>query len=78
MLRVNQSCNKFRFKIQQFPFKGTTYFADGMTLNCARSMSLLFFTLIASFSNEKAVFIIGVLLKLEIRKEKWDSYSLIG
>ena len=41
-------------------------------------MSLLFFTLIASFSNEKAVFIIGVLLKLEIRKEKLNSYSLIG
>ena len=41
-------------------------------------MSLLFFTLIASFSNEKAVFIIGVLPKLKIRQELYDSFSLTG
>ena len=41
-------------------------------------MSLSFFTLINSFLNKKAGFIIGVLLKLKIRQEKWGIFSLIG
>lgn len=38
----------------------------------------LFFILNASFLDGKAVFISGVLPKLKIREEKWDTLALIG
>ena len=41
-------------------------------------MSLSFFILDASFLVGKVVFIIGVLSKLKIRQEKWDTFALIG
>lgn len=49
-----------------------------MTLKCVHSMSLSFFILDASFLVGKVVFIIGVLSKLKIRQEKWDTFALIG